>query len=139
MVIYFAGAIRGDTKYKKYHKEIIDCIASIGHTALSELNEEFSTNVPLTDKQLFKRDIKWLESSKAVIAEISGASIGVGFEIAYSIFKLKMPVLALLNSKVESASAMITGCDSKLLVIKTYSDPEDLKKIISDFIEKNIE
>lgn len=139
MVVYFAGAVRGDTKYIKYHKEIVDCITSIGHTALSELNEEFRTKLPLTDKQLFKRDLKWLQSSKAVIAEISGASIGVGFEIAYALYNLEKPVLTLLNSKVENASAMINGCDSELLVIKTYSGSEDLKEIISDFIEKYIE
>lgn len=136
MVVYFAGAIRGDTKYQEYNKKIIELITSMGHTALSEINEEFSTKLPLTDKELFKRDIKWLESSKALVAEISGASIGVGFEVSYALYKLKLPVLALVNSRIERASAMITGCDSKLLEIKTYSNNEDLKKIISDFIQK---
>ncbi len=139
MIIYFAGAIRGDTKYKKNHKEIVDCITSMGHTALSEINDEFKTKVPLTDRQLFKRDLKWIGSSKAVIAEISGASIGVGFEIAYALYSLNKPVLALINSKVDNTSAMINGCDSRLLVVKTYSGTDELEKIISEFINENKE
>ncbi len=50
MIIYCAGPIKGDTKYQKYYKEIIEYLTSIGHTGLSELNEEFKTSVPLTSK-----------------------------------------------------------------------------------------
>ncbi len=139
MIIYCAGAIKGDTKYQKYLQEIIEYLTSLGHTSLSELNENFSTNIPLTDKEIFKRDIKWLEQSKLVVAEISGPSLGVGFEISYSLYELKIPVLAVYNKKIESVSAMITGCTSKLLSIKGYEDSDELKKIISEFIKHNSE
>jgi 2'-deoxynucleoside 5'-phosphate N-hydrolase len=137
MIIYCAGSIKGDTKYQKFYKEIIDYITSIGHTALSELNEEFKTSVPLTEKQIFKRDIKWIESSKLLIAEASGHSLGVGFEISYAIYKKEIPVLAVINEKAANKSAMIVGCDPKKITVKNYSDSDDLKKIITDFIKKN--
>ncbi len=137
MIIYCAGPIKGDTKYQKYYKEIIDYLISIGHTALSELNDDFKTSVPLTAKQIFKRDIKWIESSQLLIAEVSGHSLGVGFEVSYAIYKKEIPVLALINEKALNESAMIVGCDSKKITVKNYSDSDDLKKIITDFVKKN--
>ncbi len=136
MIFYCAGAIRGDTKYQKYYKNVIEIITLLGHTALSELNDNFKSGVPLTDKEIFKRDIKWLEKSKAVIAEYSGASTGAGFEISYALYKIEIPVLALSHKKVDTVSALIMGCNSNLLSVKQYEDTEELKKIISDFIKK---
>jgi hypothetical protein len=71
-----------------------------------------------------------------LIAEISGGSTGVGFEIAYTLYNLKKPVLALANTNSEGVSAMISGCNSDLLTVKNYSNPEELKIIITDFLEK---
>lgn len=139
MIIYCAGPIRGDVKYRKWLREIIEHVAGEGHIALSELSDNFKSAMPLTDNQIFKRDIKWLEKSKAVIAEISGASTGVGFEISYALYKQQIPVLALANDKAENASAMIEGCNSKLLTFKKYSGADDLKSIVSEFIKANSE
>jgi len=136
MIVYCAGPIRGDTTYQKFYTEIIDFIESEGHTALAEFNGKFSVSIPLTERQIYKRDLKWIDGSKLMIAEISGPSLGVGFEIAYAVFQRKIPVLALVNSKVEKLSAMLSGCDSPLLTIKNYKNVEDMKNIISAFISK---
>jgi len=136
MVIYCAGPIRGDTAFRKYHIEIINYVESEGHTALSEIDGQFTSHVKLNDNQIFKRDIKWIESSNIMIAEISGPSLGVGFEISYALFVKKIPVLALFNNEIENISAMITGCNSILLTIANYKNTEELKQIISTFILK---
>ncbi|MHB8579025.1 MAG: nucleoside 2-deoxyribosyltransferase [Ignavibacteriaceae bacterium] len=136
MNIYCAGPIKGDVSYQKYYAEIIAHINSLGLTALSELNKEFSEKKTLTAEEIFKRDISWLKKSNLIIAEVSGPSLGVGFEIAFGLYQLKIPVLALYNKKVKKVSAMITGCDSKLLTIRGYSDTHELKKTISTFINK---
>ena len=136
MIFYCAGAIRGNTKFQKYYKEIIEIVSSSGHTALSELNKNFASSVPLTDKEIYKRDLKWLGNSKALIAEISGSSTGVGFEVAYALFKIGIPVLALVNKKTENVSALLNGCNINLLQVESYEASDDLRKIISDFIKK---
>ena len=102
------------------------------------MNANFKPAIPLTDSEIFTRDTKWLEKSNLVVAEVSGASTGVGFEIAYALFHRKIPVLALANAEAaNSVSAMITGCNSQLLTIKWYEDPDDLKKAISEFLRNN--
>ena len=136
MIVYCAAPIKGDQKFHNYCLDIIKQVSSLGHTALSELNSEFKPAIPLTDSEIFSRDIKWIDKSEIVIAEVSGPSLGVGFEIAYSIYKKKMNVLALVNSEAQDVSAMVTGCHSELLTIKKYADTEDLKKSVSVFIKK---
>ena len=136
MIIYCAGPIRGDITYQKSYINMIDFIESEGHTVLAEFSEKFSSALPLTDKQTYKRDLKWIDGSKLMIAEISGPSLGVGFEIAYAIFQRKLPVLAVCNSSVQYISAMISGCDSPLLTVRKYRDDDEMKRIITNFISK---
>ena len=138
MKVYCAGAIKGDTTYQNNYIEMIRFVESMNHTALAELNENFKSSIPLSDNKIYTRDIEWIEESKVMIAEISGPSLGVGFEIAYALFQKEIPVLALVSSDVEKISAMITGCNSELLTIERYQNIEDMQKIISDFF-KNLE
>ncbi len=136
MIIYCAGPIKGDTTFQKFYLEIINFVESEGHTPLAELGGEFSPTNPLTDKQIFIRDLKWIDGSKIMIAEISGPSLGVGFEVAYAVYQKKIPVLALANNTVKNLSAMITGCDSNLLTVAIYRDEANLKEIISTYINE---
>ena len=134
MVIYCAGPIKGDTTFQNYYIDIINHLSSLKHTALSELNEDFRSAIPLTAPQIFKRDIKWIERSKMVIAEVSAPSLGVGFEVAYAIYEKKMPVLAFAHSSVEKVSAMIEGCNSNLLTLKRYSTKDDIATSINNYL-----
>ncbi|MHB1686923.1 MAG: nucleoside 2-deoxyribosyltransferase [Ignavibacteriaceae bacterium] len=136
MNIYCAGPIKGDVSFQKFYYEIIECVNSLDHTALSELNKNFSSKKSLAAEEIFSRDIRWLKKSTVMIAEVSGPSLGVGFEIAFALYQLKIPVLALYNKKVKKVSAMITGCNSKLLTVKEYSDINDLKDSVTFFINK---
>jgi nucleoside 2-deoxyribosyltransferase len=137
MIIYCAGPIRGDTTHQESYKNMIDFVESLGNTILTEFSDKFSSTIPLTNKQIYKRDLKWIDGSKIMIAEVSGPSLGVGFEIAYAIFQRKLPVLAIHNSEVQNISAMIVGCDSPLLTIEKYRDEEEMKRIIKDYIGKH--
>ncbi|GBD88297.1 nucleoside 2-deoxyribosyltransferase [bacterium BMS3Abin03] len=135
MIIYCAGPINGDTTYQKNYVEIIKLVESQGHTALAELNGKFHASIPLSDNQIYTRDLKWINGSRLMIAEISGPSLGVGFEIAYALFEKKIPVLALALNEVKKMSAMITGCNSDLLTFARYNSLEDLQSIIFKFIK----
>jgi hypothetical protein len=137
MIIYCAGPIKGDVTFKEFYLETVKIVEALGHNALSELSNKFPTTIPLSDKQIYIRDLKWLDGSQLMIAEVSGASHGVGFEIAYALFVKKIPVLAVYNDQVKSISSMITGCTDPKLVIKKYYNVEDLAKIIKNFIINN--
>ena len=138
MIIYCAGPIKGDATFQKFYLEIIDFVESEGHTPLAGISAEISSSNPLNDNQVYKRDLKWIDGSKMMIAEISGASLGVGFEIAYAIHHKKMPVLAVAHNTAKNVSVMITGCDSNLLTVAKFRDTEDLKEIIRSYIKELI-
>jgi hypothetical protein len=138
MIIYCAGPIRGDTTFQANYLELIKIIESLGHTPLAELNGKFNSSIPLSENQIYTRDLKWLKGSQLMIAEISAPSLGVGFEISYALFQKEIPVLALASGEVNKLSAMIAGCDSSLLTLKRYNDIEDMQRIISEYI-KNLE
>jgi hypothetical protein len=135
MIIYCAGPINGDTNYQDNYKEIIQILEQAGHSALAELNGKFNSSIPLSDSQIYTRDTKWIKGSQLMIAEISGPSLGVGFEIAYALFQKKIPVLALVSAEVEKVSAMITGCNSDLLTTIRYRDIDDMKEIIGKYLK----
>jgi nucleoside 2-deoxyribosyltransferase len=92
-------------------------------------------NTKLNDKEIYRRDIKWLEESNGMIAEVSGPSLGVGFEISYALFILKKPVLALYFDQTKRLSAMIKGCDNKLLTLRNYRDDIELEFFVREFVE----
>jgi hypothetical protein len=137
MIIYCAGPIRGDATHQDSFKKMIAFVESQGHTVLTEFSSKFNSTIPLTDRQIYKRDLKWIDGSKIMIAEVSGPSLGVGLEIAYGIFHRKLPVLAIYSSNVSNISAMISGCDSTLLTFEKYRDEEEMKKITKDYISKH--
>ncbi|QQS36556.1 MAG: nucleoside 2-deoxyribosyltransferase [Ignavibacteriales bacterium] len=137
MKIYCAGAIKGDITFQQYYREIIEIINNEGHLALSELNKELFTTQKLTDREIFTRDIQWLKESDLMVAEISGPSLGVGFEISFALYVLNIPVLALHRIDSAKVSAMITGCTSDLIAVRSYTDSDELKSVINNFILYN--
>ncbi len=137
MRIYCAGAIKGDITYQQYYKWIVEYLSDKNHVAYSELNKELFTSNSLTDREIFTRDIQWLKESELMIAEISGPSLGVGFEISFALYVLNIPVLALYQPSVTRVSAMINGCTSDLISIQSYTSYEELKEIIDQFLIYN--
>jgi hypothetical protein len=137
MIIYCAGPIRGNTTYHENYSEIVRIVESMGHTALSEKSSKFSSTILLSDKQVYTRDIKWIDGSKIMIAEVSGPSLGVGFEISYALFVKKMPVLAVYDEQAGQISSMISGCANSQLQVKKYLNVDDLTSMIKNFIVGN--
>lgn len=87
MKIYFAGAIRGGRKkvhdYQKMVKQFEKCGGEVltKHVADPNLSVK-GENMSL--KEIYERDIKWLEECDMIFADITIASLGVGYEISYA-------------------------------------------------------
>jgi nucleoside 2-deoxyribosyltransferase len=136
MKIYCAGPIKGNSSYHKNYSDIIRIVESFGHTALTENSLQFDSTIKLDEKLIYKRDINWIGESDIMIAEVSGPSLGVGFEISYGLFVKNIPVLAIYQSDAPSVSSMITGCDHPNLTLRKYNGQEELSGIISQFLTK---
>ncbi len=133
MKIYFAGSIRGGRDFAADYQKIIHYLSGFGIVLTEHIaNEELlSHEVLLTDKQIHDRDIAWLEECDCLIAEVTQASMGVGYELATALF-LKKPVLCLFNtSHGFKLSAMIAG-QIKFTTIN-YKDLDEVYAAIQTF------
>lgn len=87
MKIYFAGAIRAGREkvydYQKMVKQFEKCRGEVltKHVADPNLSAKGEN---MSFKEIYERDIKWLEECDIVFADITIASLGVGYEISYA-------------------------------------------------------
>ena len=139
MKIYLSGAIRGGRQLQQTYENILDYLVKNNHEVLT--HHVASKNVleiekKMDDKEIFTQDINWLNDCDLVIAEVSIASLGVGYEIAYSLGR-KIPVLAVYDEAYNPISAMISGNTSSFLSVNSYSSVSQLLDIIESFLQKN--
>ena len=136
MKIYFAASIRGGRKDQNKYNELIQFLSSevevltehVGDSSLEQTGEQ-----NLSDKEIYERDLEWLESADAVIAEVTNPSLGVGYELGIA-EKLGKPVLCLLDDSDHNRtlSAMISG-NHKITTFH-YTSLDQAKERIISFI-----
>ena len=86
MKIYLACTVRGDRGAVAGLRAVADALEAAGHTILTrhllDDNVEGAEST-LTERAVYERDMAWLESCDVLIADASGSSFGVGFEVGY--------------------------------------------------------
>ena len=112
MKIYFAGAIRGGRDETDIYNNIITYLSSKAEVLTEHVGSfELTTigEINRSDREIFMRDMEWLQSADLVIAEVTTPSLGVGYELGIA-EKLKIPALCLYRPiKGKRLSAMISG------------------------------
>ena len=140
MKIYFAASIRGGREDQNKYNELIRLLSSkvevltehVGDSSLGQTGEK-----DLSDKEIYQRDIEWLESADAVIAEVTNPSLGVGYEMGIA-EKLGKPILCLSDDVNHNSnlSAMISG-NHKITTFR-YTSLDKAKEGIKDFLNSII-
>lgn len=136
MKIYFAASIRGGRKDQNKYNELIQFLSSkvdvltehVGDSSIEQTGEQ-----NLSDKKIYQRDLEWLESADAVIAEVTNPSLGVGYELGIA-EKLGKPILSLFDDADHNCnlSAMISG-NHKITTFR-YTNLNQAKVEISNFL-----
>ena len=65
---------------------LVDVLERGGHTVLTKhllADDVEGAESLLSERDVYQRDIDWLESCDVLIADASGSSFGVGFEVGY--------------------------------------------------------
>ena len=137
MKIYFAGSIRGGREDRKKYFELIEFLSTHAevlteHVGSESLGDNGEKN--LSDEAIYQRDLEWLSSADAVVAEVTTPSLGVGYEIGIA-EKLGKPVLCLFHDDQSDLrlSAMLSGNSN----VETfhYHVLGQAKQKISDFLD----
>ena len=139
MNIYFAGSIRGGRELQPMYLKVINHLEENGHNVLTEHVAQktvLESESSLSSREIYERDMEWLEECDVLIADVTVPSLGVGFEVASAVDRQK-PVLCIHQMGV-ALSAMIAGNTSKNIQVREYSDTQSMIEIIDEFIGFNM-
>jgi len=139
MKIYFAGSIRGGRDDKELYAEIINKLSSYGEVLTEHVGDKNLTangeDGP-TNSYIHDRDINWLKEADTVVAEVTTASLGVGYEVAKAEGLGKKILCIYREMEGKRISAMIAG--SGKLEIKKYESLNDLEGVFGEFFKNPI-
>jgi 2'-deoxynucleoside 5'-phosphate N-hydrolase len=119
MRIYLACTVRGDRGGVGAGRAIAEHLGRLGHDVLTThlLADNVETaESALSEREVFLRDLDWLSQCDVLVAEASGSSFGVGFEVGYILGRAQhtgQRVLLLYDAaRRPSISRLIVGnCD----------------------------
>ena len=86
MRIYLACTVRGDRGGTAAGRAICERLQQLGHQVLTThllADDVDAAESTLTEADVYRRDLEWLASCDVLVAEASGSSYGVGFEVGY--------------------------------------------------------
>ena len=141
MNIYLACTVRGDRGAVGVARALADALEAMGHTVLTRhlLEDGVETaEALLTERAVFERDLEWLTAADILIAEASGSSYGVGFEVGYVLGRADVTgqrVLLLYDAARRGfVSRLISGNAHSHCTTYPYRDAEDLLRFVSTFL-----
>jgi nucleoside 2-deoxyribosyltransferase len=135
MKIYFACSISGGRKDEKAYQYMVQVLIGMGidvptaHIAETGVEE---VDAQEESRDIYERDVNWIQESDLLIAEVSTPSHGVGYEIGYAL-DLNKPVLCLYQKRVV-VSKMISGNPHPLLTVMEYQDMTHAEEILLTYL-----
>jgi len=138
--IYLACTVRGDRSAIAALRSLVLDLEAAGHTVLTKHLLDDNVDIAesaLTERQVYDRDIEWLEACDILIADASGSSFGVGFEVGYVLGRSERTtqrVLLLYRADRRGAiSRLIVGLSHARCALIAYQDAADLRvRVVED-------
>ncbi|WP_322793686.1 nucleoside 2-deoxyribosyltransferase [Bellilinea sp.] len=135
MNIYFSCSITGGRKDQPVYAAIVQALLEDGHhvpTAILASPRILDMEIVVDPREVYRRDVNWVQACDALITEVSTPSHGVGYEIALALM-LEKPVLACYRAGA-AVSKMILGNDHPRLKIGMYRDVTEAVILTRDFL-----
>ena len=137
MTIYLACTVRGDRGGVAAGRAVCERLQHHGHEVLTThlLADNVETaEAQITEAQVFTRDLDWLTRCDVLVAEASGSSYGVGFEVGYILGRAhssgQRVVLLYDAARRDTVSRLITGNDDAACTTFGYGSIEELTAFI---------
>ncbi len=112
-------------------RKIVELVDQMGHEVLTRHLVEgnaWEADRLITPKEVYLRDMKWLEQCDLFIAEVSGSSFGLGFETGYLLGATTKKVVLFYRRDVETKiSLLITGITHPNCRLAPYSDLNEVE------------
>jgi len=135
--IYLACTVRGDRGGVLAGRAICERLQRHGHDVLTThllADDVEAAESSLTEGDVFRRDLEWLTACDVLVAEASGSSYGVGFEVGYVLGRARESgqrvVLLYAASRRDKVSRLITGNDDGACTTFAYTSVDELTAFI---------
>jgi nucleoside 2-deoxyribosyltransferase len=141
VTIYLACTVRGDRGAIDVSRALADALERMGHTVLTRhllSDDPDRDEARLTERDVYERDVRLLESSDVLIAEASGSSYGVGFEVGYVLGRSAgtgQRVLLLYDQQRRGrVSRLIVGNTHPACTTYPYRNAADLLRFVEVYL-----
>jgi nucleoside 2-deoxyribosyltransferase len=141
MIVYLACTVRGDRGGVLAGRAICERLEHHGHQVLTKhllADEVEAAESRITEQEVFRRDMEWLSACDVLVAEASGSSYGVGFEVGYVLGRARTSgqrvVLLYDAARRGKVSRLITGNDDPACTTFGYQSIEEL----TEFVDKTL-
>src|SRR5213592_809040 len=143
MRIYLACTVRGDRGGVHAGRAIFERLQQHGHEVLTThllADDVDASESLLSEEEVYRRDIDWLSRCDMLIAEASGSSYGVGFEVGYVLGRAAQTgqrvVLLYDRARRAAISRLIMGaCDAACRTFE-YSSLAELATFIDTITDE---
>ena len=139
--IYFAAAMRGDRSNLADNKKVVKGLKERGYEILTEwvVDNILDIEKGATPEEVFERDVEKLDECDVLVADVSYPSLGVGFEIAYTLLKGKPVIAFCREDRLEKTSALIRGIKWSNFKLIVYRDVRELLEVLGNEIKKIVD
>ena len=131
MKIYFGFTVAGDRSSVQAARAIVTALEAQGHHVLTRhlvTDGARDSDRQLGAREVYERDLRWLEECDCFIAEVSGSSFGLGYETGYVLgATTKRAVLFYRREAAPRISLMITGNTHQRCTLVPYDTVEELE------------
>jgi hypothetical protein len=141
MKIYLACTVRGDRGTVLAARRIHDGLRQLGHEVLTAhlLDDNVDqAESRLTDRDVYVRDLEWLSGADAIVAEASGSSFGVGFEVGFVLGRAAQSgqrALVLYEaSRQGKVSRLISGLEHPSARVLAYRSLEEIDPFLREHL-----
>jgi nucleoside 2-deoxyribosyltransferase len=143
VTIYLACTVRGDRGAVEALRSLCERLEARGHTILTRhlLDDDVdSAEATLTEHAVYERDIGWLDRCDLLIADASGSSYGVGFEVGYVLGQTNRTnqrvVLLYRADRRNRISRLIAGNSHPRCTTYGYEGPDDLVAFVTGAVDR---
>ena len=137
MRIYLACTVRGSRDGVAAARAMCSRLRHHGHDVLTShlLEDDVETaEGRLTPEAVFRRDLEWLSGCDVLVAEASGSTFGVGFEVGYVLARSAetgQQVIQLYDrGRAGAVSRLITGNSHPACTTLAYGSVDELLALI---------
>ena len=138
MKIYFGFTVAGDRSSIATARKVVHLLEKMGHEVLTRhlvADNAWEADRSISPRDVYQRDMVWLQQCQLFVAEVSGSSFGLGFETGYLLGATNKRVILLYRRELESkVSLLITGNMHPNCTLVPYGAVEE----VEEFVARNI-